>query len=55
MANYISETQQDMEKWMEKSFGTNSKLYTKGIIAQLNPSFICCDFENNSLTLEFTE
>lgn len=54
MANYISETQQDMEKWMEKSFGTNSKLYTKGIIAQLNPSFICCDFENNSLTLEFT-
>ena len=54
MANHIIGTQQDMEQWMKKSFGADSRLYTKGVIAQLQPSFISCNFDNSSLTLEFS-
>lgn len=46
-------SQENMEYWMTKSFGPDSHLYTKGIIAALKPKFIACDYENSTLTLEY--
>ena len=52
-ALWKTETQQDMEIWLQKCLETDSYILKQGIIKQMNPSFVTCSYEQKTLTIQF--
>lgn len=52
-ALWKKETQQDMEYWFQRCLSQDSYILKKGIIKRMNPTFVSCNYEQKTLTLEF--